>query len=164
MVLAGLGVGTYAAWLRGHAGDPWYFWTVQSRRYTYRPLTDPATWMKVEFVERPWEFLHNVPDAVNQVGHALVLAAAVWCAPALGRRFGWGYATLALGLAAMTWVSVMGAAPAGRYLLPCLPALAALGAERLEGHRRATMLVVASFVPISLLLATGFALVARLNW
>lgn len=164
VLLSAGGIAGYMWWMRIVWHDPLYFWTVQTTDYGHRAFTDPRTWLKVEFVNRPWEFIHNGPDAVNQVASFVVIVAAVAGLPVVGRRFGWGYAVLGLGTIATLWVTATGFAPAGRYLLPYLPFAGAAIATPLARSRALTRVTLAAFGLGSLVLAWGFASVFRLNW
>ena len=157
------GIGCYATWMWRHSGDPLYFWSVQTDHYGHRPMTSIATWLKVEFINRPGEFVHNGPDGFNQVVATVAAAGSLLAIPTVGRRLGWGHAVLVLAAATILWATAMWFAPT-RYLLPALPPLAVVSAEWLVGRRRATRVLLATFAVSSLVVGGAFAAVYRLNW
>lgn len=87
---------------------------------------------------------------------ALILAAVIASVPAVGRRFGWGYATFTLGLALLPAVSVSTFMGVGRYLLPAFPAFALLG-DWLGRHPRIRAPWLAASGALMFLMAYGFA-------
>ena len=164
VLLSAGGIGGYMFWMWRSKGDPLFFWSVQTTDYGHRAFTSPATWLKVEFLNRPWEFIHNGPDAVNQVASVLVVVAVLASLPAAGRRLGWWAALLGLGGVATLWVTATGFSPAGRYLLPYLPVLAVLAADPLARRPALARVVLAAGAVGSLVLAAAFASAFRLNW
>ena len=157
------GIGCYAVWMWRHTGDPVYFWSIQTDHYGHRPMTSVATWLKVEFIDRPAEFVHNGPDAINQVLATITAAGSLLATPTLGRRLGWGYATLVLASVTILWATAMWFAPT-RYLLPAMPPLAVLSAQWLRGRPATTRAVLVSCAVTSLVASAAFAAVYRLNW
>lgn len=165
VLLALWGVVAYMVFLQRHAGDPLYFWSTQvSGGYGHGALTEPGTWLKASFVVEPLLEIYTPADVVNEGAATAVFVAVVLCGPSLGRRFGWGVATLGWVLAVMVWVFARWMAPAGRYLLPVVPFLAALFAPWLVARPRirAAALVVSALG--SLALTVGFAGWFELHW
>ncbi|MCU1497032.1 MAG: putative lipoprotein, partial [Acidimicrobiales bacterium] len=154
--LSVLGVGGYAYWLQGHAGDPLYFLTTQ-KHYGHRPTTALSTWFKVEFVNAPFGFMDHGLEAANHVLSALVLFGAMALLPRLVRRLGWGIGTYAVAVVATAWVGPNGFAPAGRYLLPVLPFYALVGGELLATRRRLLVPLLLISTALALALAVAFA-------
>lgn len=163
-VLASLGgIGCYALWMWRHAGDPLFFWSIQTDHYGHRPISALSTWLKIEFLDRPGEFVHNGPDALNQLAATVVAGGSLLATPAVARRLGPGYAVLVISSVTILWATAMWFAPA-RYLLPALPPLAAVGAGYLAKRPVALGLVLGAGLVVSLLLGGAFAAVFRLNW
>jgi hypothetical protein len=164
VLLSTVGIAGLMFWMWRLFDDPLFFWSVQVSDYGHRAFADPATWMKVEFINRPSEFVHNTPDALNQVVSFAIVALCVALVPAAGRRFGWGYAVLGCGSVAVLWVTATGFSPAGRYLLPFIPVVLALLAEPLSRRPRVAIVALAVGTTFSCALAAGFAAAARFNW
>lgn len=87
---------------------------------------------------------------------ALILAAVVMSVPAVGRRFGWGYAVYALGLATLPAVSVSTFMGVGRYLLPAFPCWALAGEWLADRPRWRTAWLATSAV-LLVVMSAGFA-------
>ena len=150
------GVAGFSYWMDRHAGDPLYWLTVQAR-YGHRPVTAPSTWLKVEFINTPWTFMN---DHGVEANHVLALACIIGGLIGIGavvRRFGWGQGAFAIALMAQAWVAPNGFAPAGRYLLPMLPAYSIVGAEALENRPRILRPLLVGFAGLSITLTVLFA-------
>ncbi len=158
------GIAGLMFWMWRLFDDPLFFWSVQVGEYGHRAFADPATWLKVEFINRPGEFVHNWPDGINQVVSLLVVVVSLVSLPSVGRRYGWGYAVLGLSAVAVLWVTATGFSPAGRYLLPFVPVLVVRIAEPLSRRPAIAGGVVAAGALWSCGLAAGFAASARFNW
>lgn len=164
VLLSVVGISGLMVWMWSLFDDPLFFWSVQVGDYGHRAFADPATWFKVEFINRPWEFVHNTPDMVNQVVSLAIVLAALWSLPSVGRRYGWGYSVLGLSSVAVLWVTATGFSPAGRYLLTFVPVLVIWCAEPLSRRPRVAIGVIATGMVWSCALAAGFAAGARFNW
>lgn len=164
VLLAPVGIGAYMWWMWRLWDDPLFFWTVQTTDYGHRAFSDPQTWLKVEFINRPGEFVHNLPDAVNQGVSFVLLVTCLVLLPRMGRRFGWAYAVLGIASVATLWVTASGFSPAGRYLLPFVPFVLALVAEPLGRHRVLQYVTLVVFFAGSVALAAAFSAAFRLNW
>lgn len=162
--LSVVGVGVFAVQLARTHGNPFYFWTVQVDRYGHAPFTDIGTWLKWDFWQNPSQAAYNGLDVVNQVAATAITAVVVLFTPQVARRFGLGYAALAVSLVAILWVTAMWFAPAGRYLLPVLPIYFALWAERWEARPKLTIAVFGLSASGLLFLAQLFARTGVLNW
>ncbi|MFZ4517407.1 MAG: hypothetical protein ACOYOP_03400 [Microthrixaceae bacterium] len=159
------GVVAYMVFLQRHAGDPLYFWSTQvSGGYGHGGLTDWHTWIKASFLVEPLLEIFTPADVLNELGATLVFVAAVVCAPALGRRFGWALTALAWSLAAMAWLFTRWMAPSGRYLLPVVPFLAALVAPWFVARPTARAVVLVLSAGCSVALAIGFAGWFDVHW
>lgn len=159
------GVVAYMVFLQRHAGDPFYFWSTQvSGGYGHGGLSDWQSWTKASMVVAPLLEVFWVGDVLNELAATAVFVAVVLCGPSLGRRFGWGVATLGWALAVMVWVFARWMAPAGRYLLPVVPFLAALSAPWLAARPRIRAVVLAVSAAGSFVLAAGFAGWFELHW
>ena len=145
-----LGVGAFAIWMRDRTGDALYFWSVQES-WGHRPITDPFNWLKANLVRNGNIFLEPL-DHLNEAITFGIIVAAVVALPRLGRRFGWAYPVLTLGLLVTTWVQAPVFAPSGRYLLPAIPFLIALASGWLMKHR-----VVAAAVLVGICGVVGHA-------
>lgn len=126
------GIAAYSTYLWVRWGDPKLYSTVQEY---WGQADGPATWTKAYYrsllANTKWSELLGRPQSGLEVGtrtvQALILIAVLCAVPFIGRRFGWGYATL---------VAVGGAVPlvfsadfqgSGRYMLAAFPAFALLG-------------------------------------
>jgi hypothetical protein len=161
-LVAAVGVGAYSAWLTARYHDPFYFWTIQAS-YGHRPLTDPFLWLKAN-VFRQGGIINSPVDAVNEVISFVLLVGTAISAPSIGRRFGWGYALLIIGLVATTWATAQWFAPSGRYLLPVVPVVIAAAAPWLVRRRWLTAALMVLFGGASIGLAIGFAGAFDINW
>jgi hypothetical protein len=164
VLLSGLGIGSYMLFLARHAGDPFYFLTVQTTGYGHPSPFHPATWVKWSFWADPGNTVHHVGDVANELAATFVIAATLLSAPSIGRRFGWGYSVLGPGIAASVWLTAGWLTPAGRYLLPVIPALAALAAPTVAATRRRSVVVLTALGAGSIVLTIGFAGWFDLHW
>lgn len=87
---------------------------------------------------------------------AVILALALLSVPAVGRRFGWGYAVFVFALCAIPGVSVSTFMGTGRYLIPMFPVFALAG-EWLSPHRHLRVLWLMASGGAMLVMAFGFA-------
>ena len=158
------GVGAYMVFLQRHAGNPFYFWTVQDSGYGHGGLLDPRTWLKVSMVEKPLLEVHSVGDVLNELGATAVLVGVVASAAAVGRRFGRAYTVLMVLLPLNVWVFCRWVAPGGRYLLPVVPFVAAWLAPRLDARPGLRNGLLAASGLTMLVLAAGFAGLFGLHW
>ena len=155
VLLAFGGLLAYSAWVRDRSGDPLYFWHVQ-REWGHRPFTDPFNWLKANLIRNENVFVEPL-DGVNELLSFGIIAWAVAALTRLGRRFGWGYAVLTLGMVVTTWVTAVVFAPSGRYLLPAVPFLIALAAPWMVRHRLWTIVAVVASVVWLVVLTAAFA-------
>ena len=87
---------------------------------------------------------------------ALIMLGVFLTAPAVGRRFGWGYATFVMVLAAIPTVGSIDYLGAGRYMLAAFPTMA-LVAERLAGRPRLRWVWFAACGAALVVMSAGFA-------
>jgi hypothetical protein len=123
VLLSGLGVLGYAAFLGRAFGDPLAFLHAESA-----PGWDqgygPRVWLKVAF----WGALAQLrPIAWVLLPQALGCLAAVLLLPLLRRRLGWGYAAYTAALVALPILGTKDFMGAGRYLLNAFPVFAGVG-------------------------------------
>ncbi len=116
------GLLAYMAYLAATWGDPIGFVTEQGRYHD----SGPGTLVKQQFFEA-FSGGYDLRHLATTTAQALLVVAVLASVPAVGRRFGWGYATYTLGLALLPAVSVSTFMGAGRYLLPAFPCWALLG-------------------------------------
>jgi hypothetical protein len=121
--LAGLGgLAAYGAYQWFEWGSPLRFSTEQGNYH--EPGTASA--LKQQFFAAFYEGF-DARHLATTTFQAVILAAVVLAVPAVGRRFGWGYATYCFGLALLPAVSVSTFMGVGRYLLPAFPVFALVG-------------------------------------
>ncbi|MCU1498718.1 MAG: rane protein [Acidimicrobiales bacterium] len=154
-LLSVTGIGAYVAWNWQRTGDPLYFWHLQ-HDYGHRSLTDPLTWLKANLVRSGNVFLAPL-DPVHEALSFAVVVGSVLALPAVGRRIGWGYAVLVLGLATISWGFAPAFAPAARHLLPGAPFVLAAMVPWLTRHRRALAATLVVFVAWQVVLIWGFS-------
>lgn len=163
LLLSLAGIGSYSAWLTFRYHDPFFFWSAQAS-YGHRPLTDPLNWLKVNLLDPPM-VINSAIDVVNEIVAVTLLIVGAVVAPAIGRRFGWGYGLLVLGLVVTTWGTAFWFAPAGRYLLPAMPVLVAAVAPALARRSSRTIAVsIGALALLTLTFAAGFADAYAMNW
>lgn len=164
VLLSGAGIGSYMLFLGHHAGDPLYFLTVQTTDYGHPSPFDPAAWLKWSFLSNPAATVHHLGDVLNELVSTLLVVAVIVAGPRIGRRLGWGYAVLGYGIVASVWVTAGWLTPAGRYLLPVIPALAALTAPMVAAERWRTAAVLVPCALGSVVMTIGFAGWFDLHW
>ncbi|MFN8019111.1 MAG: hypothetical protein U0P45_13450 [Acidimicrobiales bacterium] len=154
--LAGLiGLAAFAGWNWRRVGSPLAFASAQ-RYFGHRALTDPLLWVKADLVRNGNVFVTRL-DPLHQALSLAVVVLVVATVPAVGRRFGWGYALLAALSAVVAWASTVLFAAAGRYLLPVVPfALAAVLPWLCRRPWRLVVVLVA-FVAWQVALVWGFS-------
>jgi hypothetical protein len=115
----------------------------------------PTTWLKAGFVARMLDWSDPVYSS-TVLAQMLVLVLVVVTAPAVGRRFGWGYAVFVICLVVIPCVSSRDFLGVGRYLMAAFPTIALLG-ERLAERRGARVPVLLACGTALLLLNAAFA-------
>lgn len=123
--VAATGLVGYCAWLWIRWDDPIAFVTQQRNYHT--PGT--ASMLKQQYFDA-WHQGYDGRYLATSTAQGIIVALVVLAVPAVGRRFGWGYATYTLGLALLPAVSDASFLGIGRYLIPAFPVWALLG-ERL---------------------------------
>lgn len=160
VLLSLAGIVGYALWLWHHAGNPLYFGWLQTHRYGHTPIWHPWAWLKFPV----WRPVTLWPDVVHEVGSLVLLVGALCSLPAVVRRLNLAYAVFVACVVAQSWSGTYDFAPAGRYLLPCVPVLAAVWAPWLSRRRPADLGVLALSGVTAAVLAAGFAGAFDLNW
>lgn len=87
---------------------------------------------------------------------AVLVVAVIWSVPRIGRRFGWGYGSFVLSLAAILVLESRDFLGAGRYLLAAFP-VAALVGEALAARPRARIAWLVGAACLLVLGTVGFA-------
>lgn len=150
--LAGLGgLAAYGAYQWASWGSPLRFMTEQQNYH--EPGTASA--LKLQFFAAFYEGF-DARHLATTTFQGLILAAVVLAVPAVGRRFGWGYATYCFCLALLPAVSVSTFMGVGRYLLPAFPVFALVGERLADRPRARTAWLLASGGAMALM-AFGFA-------
>lgn len=144
--LAGFVVYQWVAW-----GSPVRYITEQANYHDF----ETASLLKAQYFTAWYEGASGSHLATTTL-QAVVLAFVLLAVPAVGRRFGWGYAGYVLALAAMPAFSVSTFMGVGRYLLPAFPTFALVG-EWLAGHRVARVVWLGMSGAVLLLWGYGFA-------
>ncbi|MFN8018569.1 MAG: hypothetical protein U0P45_10640 [Acidimicrobiales bacterium] len=111
-----------------------------------------------------WRPLATTADRLHEVASLALLIGAIATIRPIWRRLGSAYAAYVALLVAMSWSGTYDFAPAGRYLLPALPVLAAVWAPWLAARRWVAGAVLVASGALCLLLAAGFSGAFALNW
>lgn len=151
-LLAWGGLGAYMVWLQIAWGEPMAWYTKQSLYHA----GGPASYLKEQYFDAPQAGmpLSYVGSTTLSVAILVLVLASV---AAVGRRFGWGYATLVFLAAAIPAVSLSTFMGVGRYLLIAFPCFALLG-EWLVPHRRLAVAGLAVSTVLVGVMAAGFSL------
>ena len=160
VLLSVAGIGAYSLWLWGHAGDPLYFGWLQTHVYGHSPPWHPWAWLKVPV----WRPLPNAGEWVHEAASFALIVGALASVPRVVRLLGAAYGVFVGLVVVQTWLGTYNVAPAGRYLLPCIPVLAVTWAPALAARRGLACAVLASAAITSAALAAGFAGAFPLNW
>jgi hypothetical protein len=127
------GLAGWVAYLWARFGDPLLFVHIES---TWWQGAGPRTWLKVAFFQQ----IPNVPHSVfasSLMLHAAAGIAALALVPAVGRRFGWGYAGYVLVVMSIPVLGTKDFMSCGRYLLAAFPVFAVVGLWLVERQPRA---------------------------
>jgi hypothetical protein len=103
-------------------GSPWRFVSEQGNYHEQ----GVSSLLKQQYFDA-WSSGFDGRHLATTTAQALILIVVLGSVPAVGRRFGWGYAVYVLGLVALPMVSVSTFMGVGRYLLPAFPAFALAG-------------------------------------
>lgn len=160
VLLSLVGIGSYSLWLWHHAGDPLYFGWLQTNRYGHTPIWHPWAWLKVPV----WRPIVVPQEWVHELLSFALLIGALATVSRIGRRLGAAYAAFVVLVVAESWSGTYNFSPSGRYLLPCLPVLAAIWGPWLAERRwlGTSVLVVSGLTCAAL--AAGFSSGYALNW
>lgn len=153
VLLSVIGLAAYAGFLWARFGNPFLFSEVQ-RQWGQAP--GPHTWLKVQLLD----YLRLHPDSPYVWGLLLqgaLAVAALTAVPAIGRRFGWGYATYVAAALVIALVGTKDFQGLGRYLLAAFPVFALLGERVAQRPRPVPQLAVAGSGLALALGAAGFA-------
>jgi hypothetical protein len=150
-LLSVTGLAAFCAYQWSAWGDPLRFIAEQANYHD----PNPSSLLKVQFFDA-WYDGFAFSHLASTTSQAVLLTVVLMSVPAIGRRFGWGYAVYTLGLAALPAVSVSTFMGVGRYLLPAFPCFALLG-EWLALHRRARLVWFVLAVAALLTMSAGFA-------
>lgn len=143
-VAALAGVGAYSAYLGVRFGDP-FIWATSQAEYSG---SGPKTWFKAGFVAR-WLEWDDPVYTLTITAQALILLGVLLTAPAVGRRFGWGYATFVVCLGLIPSFSSRDFLGVGRYLMAAFPTAALVGEWMVD--RRVTRVVWLGLAGLALL-------------
>lgn len=146
------GLAGYMAYLWVAFGDPVAFATTQSA-----PGWDQGTgvrvWLKVDFFGRM--VYGTPPERVRLLVPALLCLLALLLLRRIGRRFGWGYATLTAVAVAIPVLGTKDFMGSGRYLLAAFPMFAAAGELLSERASRGVRIAVLGLSAVLLAVATA---------
>ena len=123
------GVVSYSVYLGIRWGNP-LLWATSQSEYSG---SGPKTWLKAGFIAR-WIEWDDPVYTLTITAQALILLGVFVTAPMVGRRFGWGYATLVVSLGIIPCFSSRDFLGVGRYVLAAFPTAALVG-ERLANRR-----------------------------
>ncbi|MEY2571518.1 MAG: hypothetical protein QOE63_1868 [Acidimicrobiaceae bacterium] len=159
VLLSGAGLAAWCAYLWSRFGDPVAFLTVQSAP-GWAQGAGPHTWFKLGFFDL---LFGGHLFALRLIPQGLATLAFLALAPAVWKRFGWGYGVYTLAVVGIPALGTGDFQGMGRYLLAAFPVFALVGAwltERAPGWLRAAA-VPASAVCLLLgtaMFASGFYL------
>lgn len=160
VLLSVVGIGSYSLWLWHHAGNPLYWGWLQTHRYGHTPIWHPWAWLKFP----AWRPLIGPQEWVHEALSFALLLGALATVPAAARRLGLAYGTFIALAVAESWSGTYNFSPSGRYLLPCLPVLAAVWGPWLAERRGWSITVLVASGVACAGLAAGFASGYPLNW
>lgn len=132
-------------------GSPIAFVTEQSNYHD----TGMSSLLKQQYFEA-WSQGFDGRHLATTTAQAVLLVVVIGSVPAVGRRFGWGYAVFVLGLAMLPAMSVSTFMGSGRYLLPAFPVFALWG-EWLSRRRGLGLAVLAVSGVALAVMSAGFA-------
>lgn len=140
------GVAGYATYLGVRFGDPLLLTTEHSQWQG----TGWRTWFKAGFVDGMVRWDDPI-YSLTVLGQAIVVVGVIASVPAVGRRFGWGYAAYVATLVAIPAIGTRDFMGAGRYLLPAFPVFALAGTCLAERPRlRVAWCAVASVLLVAM--------------
>lgn len=113
------------------------------------------TLLKQQYFEA-WSQGFDGRHLATTTAQAVILVVVLATVPAVGRRFGWGYAVYVLGLCLLPAVSVATFMGTGRYLLPAFPVFALAGAW-LEERPRLRAAWILSCTVVVAVMVVGFS-------
>lgn len=152
-VLGLAGIGLYMWHLGVRFGDPVAFLTNQETYHLGRlPL------LKARFFV-VWRDRVDMSLPLTLTAQACFAALVIWCIPAVGRRFGWGYGLFVffvVGVPTATTAEFLGT---GRYLLAAFPVAVLIG-ERMAAHRR----LAAAWLAVSAVALVGLNMGFSRSW
>lgn len=152
VVVSGLGLAAWMAFLWSAFGDPLAFVNAES---AWGQAAGPETWFKVTFFRLMVEGSVNIRMLL--LAQAGVLLVALLMLPRVQRRFGWGYLAYTLVVLGIPLVGTSDFLGCGRYVLAAFPALAAFADLLSEpGRARWVRPVVLSASGGAMLVATYF--------
>ena len=140
----------------------WAVWGSPIRWYTEQSNYHDPGWrslLKVQYFDA-WVDGFAVSHLVTTTAQGVLLAAVILSVPAVGRRFGWGYAIFVLAAAALPAGGVATFMGVGRYLIAAFPCFALLGswlAEHSEQRPALSRGAVAAAVILIGVMAGAFA-------
>lgn len=140
VLLSGVGLLAWCAWLWHRFGDPFLFSSVQE---AWGQPSSPRTWFKVDLLAT----LLRGEDRLYAYGcllQALLALGTLLVAPAASRRFGRRYGAYLLVLVVLPAFGSQDFQGTGRYLLAAFPAFAVVGAHLAERPNRARVVLPAS--------------------
>lgn len=157
VLLSVLGLGAWCLYLWSRFGDPLAFAGAQA---AWDQGAGPETWLKVQFF-RDVADLRSPGAWLLFMAHPVLTVGAACLLPRVFRRFGAGYgvyATLLVGLSALSTKNFFGMA---RYLLAAFPCFAVLGEMLVERPRVRSLALAASaagLVVLTAIFGTGYYL------
>lgn len=123
ILLSVSGLVLYCVFLWSEFGNPFLF-SEAEKAWGQEP--GPRTWFKIEFFEQV-RYETDLLFTWGLMVQATFALCALACAPAVGRRFGWGYAAYMAVVLLVPLVGTKDFMGLGRYVIAAWPAFAVLG-------------------------------------
>lgn len=123
VLLSGLGIGAFSAYLWVRFGDPLAFGTVQE---AWNQEASPETWLKFRFFRDVVEVDSPLPW-VAYMSHPVLTVLGLALVPRVFRRFGKGYGVFSLLLIGLSALGTKNFFGMSRYVLAAFPCFAVAG-------------------------------------